>query len=207
MKDLSLAKGYLLVDVIVGLALFSFVLLAIYHLYGPTFTLSRDINDRLAAQQDVRLALDRVARALHETTTAPGRLKVYTAEAGCTGAYEGCLGFVTARDAKCAGTFQLIDGAPNWQATMYLWRDVASNELRLRCEPGTTFPAVTWPPRALEPFAVVGTHIVGASVALQPAGTPRPTSISIGIREQSRTSLHRSPTTFYNETFFLPQNR
>lgn len=207
MKRLCQADGYLLMDVIVGLALFSFVLLSIYHIYGPTFTLSRDINDRLAAQQDVRLALDRVAAALHETTAAPGRLKVYPAEAGCAGAYEGCLGFVTARDANCAGTFQLIDGAPNWQATLYLWRDVASGELRLRCDPGTTFPTIAWPPRTLEPFLVVGTHIAGASIVLQPSGGLGPTSIAIAIREQSRTSLHRSPTTYFNETVFLPQNR
>ncbi len=207
MKRLSKAGGYLLVDVIVGLALFSFVLLSMYHIYGPTFTLSRDLNDRLAAQQDVRLALDRVAQALHETTTAPGRLRVYPAEAGCTAAYEACLGFVTARDGNCAGTFQLIDGSPNWQATLYLWRDVASGELRLRCEPGTTFPTVTWPPWTLEPFVVIGTHIVGAAIALQPSGDLDPTSIAIAIREQSRTSLHRSPTTYFNETFFLPQNR
>jgi type II secretory pathway component PulJ len=149
MRRPSREAGFLLVDLIVGLGLLGFVLLAIYHLYGSTFVLSRDINNRLAAQQDVRLALDRVARALRETTHAFGRLRVYPAEAGCSGAYEGCLGFVTARDANCTGTFQLINGAPNWQATMYLWRDTASNELRLRCDPGTTFPVVTWPPPTL----------------------------------------------------------
>ncbi len=205
MKRGPCAAGYLLVDVIVGLALFSFVLLAIYYLYGPTFALSRDINDRLSAQQDVRLALDRVARALHETTPAVGRVRVYTPAAGCGGAYEGCLGFVTARAANCTGTFQLIDGAPNWQATLYLWRDVASNELRLRCDPSTTFPAVTWPPRTLEPYAVIGTHVVTASATLQPAGSARPTSIAIVLQEQVPTSLRRSQ--LFNETIFLPQNR
>ena len=155
----------------------------------------------------MRLALDRIAGAIHETTIAPGRLRVYSPEAGCTAAYEGCLGFVTARDANCAGTFQLIDGAPNWQAMLYLWRDVASGEMQLRCEPSTTLAALTWPPRALEPFVVIGTHIAGASIVLQPPGSPRPTSIAIAIREQPRTSQHRSPMTFFNETFFLPQNR
>ena len=207
MKQLFKADGYLLVDVIVGLALFSFVLLSIYQIYGPTFALSRDINDRLSAQQDIRLALDRVARVLHETTPAFGRLRLYSSEAGCGGAYESCLGFVTAREANCSGTFQLIDGAPNWQATLYLWRDTASNELRLQCDPKTTFPAVTWPPRTLEPYVVIGTHVVAASVTLQPAGDLYPTSIAITLQEQAPTSRRRSPSSLFNETIFLPQNR
>ncbi len=200
-------NGYLLVDMVMALALFGFVLLSIYHLYGPTFALSRDINGRLAAQQDVRLALDRVARALHETTTATWRFRIYPAEAGCAGAYQACLGFVTARDGNCAGAFQLVDGAPNWQATLYLWRDTASNELRLRCDPSATFPTVTWPPRELTPYSVVGTQIVAASISPQPAGIPRPTAIAILLEEEARTSVRRSPTTTVNETIFLPQNR
>src|SRR4029077_15963748 len=101
--------------------------------------------------------------ALHETSIAYGRLRVYTSEAGCAGAYEGCIGFVTARDGKCSGTFQLMDGRPNWQATLYLWRDVASNELRLYCDPETTVPVIAWPPPTFEPSAVVGRQNVGVS--------------------------------------------
>jgi len=207
MKRRSCAAGYFLVDVIVALGLFSFILLSIYQIYGPTFALYQGINSRLSAEQDVRLALDRVARALHETTTGPGRLRVYTVEAGCTGAYDGCLGFVTARDADCAGTFQLIDGAPDWQATLYLWRDTASNELRLRCDPGTTFPAVKWPPPRLEPSVVVGTHVVAASITAHPEGTPRPASIAIVLQEQVLAPSRRAPATLFNETIFMPQNR
>ena len=207
MRGLFREPGYLLVDVIVGFALFSFILLAIYYVYRPTFALNGRINSQLSAQQDVRLALDRVARALHETTTASGRLKVYTAETGCTGAYEGCVGFITARDDNCAGTFQLIDGAPNWQATLYVWRDTASNELRLRCDGSTTFPTVRWPPRTLTPFVVVGTRVVDAAVTLQPAGAARPTSIAIVLQEQAAAGSRGTPTNFFNETIFLPQNR
>ncbi len=207
MRRRSGAAGYLLIDVIVALGLFSFVLLAIYQVYGPTFALYQGINNRLSAQQDVRLALDRVARALHETTTAPGRLRVYAVEAGCTGPYDGCLGFVTARDADCTGAFQLIDGAPNWQATLYLWRDTVANELHLRCEPGTTFPAVKWPPPRLEPFVIVGTRVVAASITAHPEGSPRPTSIAIALQEQVPVSSRRAPATLFTETIFLPQNR
>ncbi len=206
MRQPSREAGFLLVDLIVGLALFGFVLLAIYQLYGSTFSVSRDINNRLAAQQDVRLTLDRVARPLRETTLGFGRFRAYPADAGCSGAYEGCVGFVTARDTNCMGDFQLIDGAPNWQATMYLWLDTASNELRLRCDPGTTFPAVAWPPPRLEPYAVVGTHVVAASVTLQPAGTLHRASIAIAIREQVLALGSRPQLTFSAETTFLPQN-
>ena len=207
MRHLSEEGGYLLVDVIVGLALFGLVLLSIYQLYVPTFVLYRNINDQLSAQQDARLVLDRVARALRETTSAYGRLRVYPGESGCTGAHEGCIGFVTARDGNCTGTFQLIDGAPNWQATLYLWRDTRSQELRLSCDPSTTFPAGNWPPPALEPYVVIGTHLAGVSVVLQPEGSPRPAAIGIALQEQTPTSLHRSPTMVLNETVFLPKNR
>ena len=207
MRRLSSQVGYLLLDVLVGLGLLGFVLLAIYQLYGSTFAVSRDINSRLATQQDVRLALDRVAGALGETTSAFGRLRVYAAETGCAGAYEGCLGFVTARSSNCAGTFQLVDGAPNWQATLYLWRDTASNELRLRCDSGSTFPVVTWPPPTLEPYAIIATRVVAATFTLQPADSLHPASIAIALQEQAATSSSRRPGTFFNQTIFLPQNR
>jgi type II secretory pathway component PulJ len=203
----SREAGYLLVDLIVGLGLFSFVLLFIYHVYGPTFALYQHINGQLAAQQDVRLTLDRVARGLREASTAYGRLRLYPPQAGCGGAYEGCIAFVTARDGNCTGTFQLIDGAPNWQATLYLWRDTASSELRLRCDPETTFPAVRWPPQALAPFTVIGTHVVAASVALTPVESPRPSAIAITLQEQAPTSSRLAPPILLNETIFLPQNR
>jgi hypothetical protein len=192
---------------IVGLSLFGFVLLAIYYVYGPTFALNQRIDSRLSAQQDVRLALDRVARSLRETTTAPGRLKVYTEETGCAGGYQGCIGFVTARGGDdCRGEFQLIDGAPNWQATLYLWRDTASNELRISCDRGSTFPVDQWPPRNVNPFVVVGTHVVDAAVTLRAVEGTRPTAIAIALREEA-AGYRGAPTNFFNETIFLPQNR
>jgi len=206
MRRLSYEAGYLLVDVIVGLGLFGFVLLSIYHVYGPTFALYQHINERLAAQQDVRLALDRLARALHETSTAYGRLRVYSPEAGCTEAYEGCIGFVTARETNCSGNFQMIDGRADWQATLYLWRDTSANELRLWCDTTTTFPVTRWPPRMLEAFNVIGRHVVAASVTLQPADSPRPVAVAISLQEQAPGSL-RGPVNLFNETIFLPQNR
>lgn len=208
MKRVLGAEGYSLIDMTVGLVLLGIVLLSIYALYRPTFALSRNIGQRLAAQQDVRLAIDRVARSMHETTLAYGRMRVYSAAAGCTGAYEGCIGFVTARDGDCTGSFQLVAGAPNWQATVYVWRDTAANELRLHCEPGTTFPVTTWPPPDLWPYAVIGTRVVAASFTLEPLGSPTPTSVAMAVAEQipgpPRSTLQ---TRFFNRTVFVPQNR
>lgn len=208
MKRLLGAEGYSLIDMTVGLVLLGIVLLSIYALYRPTFALSRNIGQRLAAQQDVRLAIDRVARSMHETTLAYGRLRVYSAAAGCTGAYEGCIGFVTARDGDCTGSFQLVAGAPNWQATVYVWRDTAQNELRQRCDPSTTFPVALWPPPALEPYTVLGTQVVAASFTLEPLGSPTPTSVAMAVAEQipgpPRSSLQ---TRFFNRTVFVPQNQ
>ena len=210
MTRLSSDRGYLLVDAIVGLALFGFVLLSIYQLYGPTFALSQRIDAQLVAQQDVRLALDRVARAMRETTTAFGRMRAYTPESGCAGVYEGCIGFVTARDARCTGAFQLIDGAPDWQATIYLWRDTVSNELRSRCDSNTTFPPMRWPPHVLTPYAVIGTRVVAASFTLLPAGSPLPTAVAVALEEQTSAAARptrRLQSTFFNQTVIVPANR
>ena len=207
--DLRHERGVTLVDVIVGLVLFSMLVLAVYHLYLPTFALWRTIDDRLATQQDVRLAVDRVARALQETTLAVGRFRIYTTDNGCSGAYEGCIGFVTARDGKCTGSFHLSQGAPDWRATMYVWRDTGANELRLRCDATTAFPAPAWPPR-LDPSVVIGTHVVGASFSVEPAESATPAAVTVTLAEQIAASGQRATTaqaTSYNSTVLVPRNR
>ena len=207
MRRLCGDQGFSLIDVTVGLVLFGIVLLSIYALYRPTFAFSRTVGERLAAQQDVRLAIDRIGHAVHETTAALGRMRVYPTEAGCAGEYEGCIGFVTARDAECTGSFQLVGGAPNWQATLYAWRDTNSNELRLRCDSSTTFPVSTWPPPTLEPYRVIGTRVVSASFTLEPSGSPTPTWIAMTLEERiPGPRRSRLQTTFFSRIVFLPQN-
>jgi hypothetical protein len=195
-----------IVDALVGLALLGLVILSIYQVFVTAFVLAQRTDDRLVVQQDVRLALDRMARVLHETTLAPGRLRVYPAEAGCTGQYDGCIGFVTARDANCGGLFQLVNGGPNWQATIYLWRDAASNELRSRCDPRTTFPAVEWPPPALTPHAVIGTNVVGTSFTLQPSGNAAPSSVAVTVHERVPGASPRLQGDVYLQTVIVPEN-
>jgi hypothetical protein len=205
-RRLGTEQGYSIVDVLVALVMLALLLLSIYRLYIPTFALSQNLHEGLEAQQDVRLGLDRVSRALHETTTAFGRLRVYGPQAGCAGAFEGCIGFVTARD-TCTGPFRLVGGAPDWQATIYVWRDTESNELRLHCDAGSTFPVGAWPP-PLEPHVVIGTRVVAASFALQPAEGPVPAAISLALQEQaSSRSTSRYHTSSFNRTVFLPRNR
>jgi hypothetical protein len=206
MARLRTERGYSIVDVLVGLVMLALLILSIYRLYIPTFALSQNIHDGLEVQQDVRLGLDRVSQALHETTTAFGRLRVYAPGAGCTGAFEGCIGFVSARDA-CTGSFRLVGGAPDWQATIYVWRDTVSNELRLSCDAGSTFPVGVWPP-PLKPHTVIGTRVVAASFTLQPAGGPVPSAIAVALQEQaSSRSTSRYHTNSFNRTVFLPRNR
>jgi len=197
-------SGSILVDMLVALALLGFVLLVVYGAFQPTFTLSHGISDRLSAQQDVRLALDRIARDVRES--AVGRIRVYSSRLGCAGAYEGCVGFATARNNGCTGEFQLVDGAPNWQATLYLWRDTASNELRRRCDPVATFPATTWPPPELDPYTVLGRHVTLEQVALQQAGSTGSASIAIAVEEVVPAGRRRSSIVLFNETVFSPLN-
>lgn len=201
--------GYAMVDVVMGLVLFGLVIVAVYQVFLPAFALSRSGNDRLAAQQDIRLAVDRVARPLHETTLAAGRMRVYAPAAGCTAGYEGCIGFVTARSGDCRGPFQLRGGAPDWQATIYVWRDTAANELRWRCDPSSGFPAAHWPPPSLAPYTVIGRQVANASFALEPAGSENPMAVEIALREQPPAGA-RSPAVFRSELFhstvFVPEN-
>jgi hypothetical protein len=207
--SVSTERGYMLVDMIMGLLLFGLVIVSIYHVFMPVFGLSRGANDRLSAQQDIRLAVDRVGRLLHETTLAFGRIRVYGMEEGCTGPYEGCIAFVSARSA-CAGPFHLLNGAPDWQATVYIWRDVASNELRSRCDSTRTFPVPQWPPAILDPFTVIGTNVSLASFVLQPAGSPDPTSIAVVVRERTAVAPgpgRLRPVDLFLRAVFSPENR
>lgn len=201
-KHIGQEHGYALVDAVTGFVLFALSLVSIYQVFIPTFALWRNSDERIVRQQDVRLVIDRLARDLHETTTSFGRLKVYTAAEGCTGAYEGCIGFVTARDNTCAGVFQVApSGDPNWQATIYVWRDVASNTLQRRCVPGTISPAGTWP--AQPSSLVIGWRVIQTSFALQSGG------IVLSVREQASTAsrpTYRYQTTFFTRTIFLPLN-
>jgi Tfp pilus assembly protein PilW len=163
-----------IVDALVGLALLGLVILSIYQVFVTAFVLAQRTDDRLVVQQDVRLALDRMARVLHETTLAPGRLRVYPAEAGCTG--------------------------------QYVWRDAASNELRSRCDPRTTFPAVEWPPPALTPHAVIGTNVVGTSFTLQPSGNAAPSSVAVTVHERVPGASPRLQGDVYLQTVIVPEN-
>jgi hypothetical protein len=192
-------EGHSALDVVVGLVLFSLVVLTLYQVFIPTIALSSNTTERLERQQDVRLAVDRLARELHETTLA--RLTIYTT--GCAGAYEGCIGYATART-TCVGAFQLTDGFPNWQAAIYVWRDAGSNELRRWCDPTTTIPSGAWPPGALTPYTVVARQIDQASFTLTATG------LQMSVRERAATasrSSRRYQTEFLNRTVFVPQNR
>lgn len=198
-------QGHTLVDLATAMVLLALTLLTVYRIFIPVIALSRNTNERLTRQQDVRLAIDRMARDLHET--APTRVVVYSAGDGCTGAYQGCIAFVTPRLA-CSGAFQLAGGFPSWQATVYVWRDVASNELRRRCDVTTTFPVTTWPP-TLTPYTLIGTSITEATFALQLNGS-NPAGVSVFLREQATTSSqssHKYQTEFLSQTILLPQNR
>ena len=207
-SSLRSQRGYVIVDVVMGVVLLALVLLTTYQVFLPTFGLSRNASERVARQQDVRLAIERIARDLHETTTAANRLVVYGPANGCTGSYQGCIAFVTARPA-CTGAFQVTAGSPVWEATIYIWLDAPSSELRRRCDPTTTFPVATWPP-VLIPHTVIGTRVTQAAFTLQPLGSPNPTTVAVALREQAATAArpsYRYQTEFVNQTIFLPQNR
>src|SRR3989304_4004486 len=85
-----------MVDLVVGMAGFALVTAGVYQVFIPVLKFAHSTNERLAVQQDVRLAMDRMARDMRESDMS--RLRVYpggtaiglvTARAGCRGAFTG----------------------------------------------------------------------------------------------------------------------
>ena len=88
------SRGYAMVDLVVGMAVFALVTAGVYQVFIPVLKFASSTNERLTVQQDVRLAMDRMARDMRESDMS--RLQVYpggtaiglvTARAGCSGAF------------------------------------------------------------------------------------------------------------------------
>jgi len=209
-------RGYSAADAVTGLVLLALTIVSLYQVMIPSFALWRNSDERIARQQDVRLAIDRIARGLHEATLEFGRMRVYN----CTGAgaNENCsaIGFVTTRDNNCAGQFQYVPGTgmPEWRAVVYVWRDAATSELRWYCDTLSTQPDPTLP-AGLGPYTVIGTRLTLASFTLcnpcapTPVGSVNPIAVAVAFQEQAATAsrpTYRYQTNFYNQTIFLPMN-
>ena len=213
-------RGYSAADAVTGLVLLALTIVSLYQVMIPSFALWRNSDERIARQQDVRLAIDRIARGLHEATLEFGRMRVYN----CTGAgaNENCsaIGFVTARDNNCAGQFQYVPGTgmPEWRAVVYVWRDAATMELRWHCDindldemPDAALPSDL----DQRPLAVIGSRLSLVSFTLcnpcapTPVGSVNPIAVAVAFQEQAATAsrpTYRYQTNFYNQTIFLPMN-
>lgn len=208
-------EGYTSVDAITGLVLLALTIVSLYQVMIPSFALWRNSDERVARQQDVRLAIERVSRALHEATLEFGRIRAYTAGGNlCT---ENCpaIGFVTART-SCTGEFQYVPntGLPAWQGVIYVWRDAGTRQLRWYCATATTMPATALPV-GLAPFTVIGSELSLVSFTLcnpcspTPVGSVNPVAVAVAFREEAATAsrpTYRYQTSFYNQTIFLPMN-
>src|SRR3990172_6906879 len=102
-----------MVDLGVGMGGFALVTAGVYQVFIPVLKFARSTNERLSVQQDVRLAMDRMARDMRESDMS--RLQVYPGGAA--------IGLVTAR-AGCSGAFTVdaASGRPLWQAMVYIVR-------------------------------------------------------------------------------------
>lgn len=206
-------RGYSAADAVTGLVLLTLTIVSLYQVMIPSFALWRNSDERIARQQDVRLALDRLARSLHESSVAFGFLRGYN----CSGPSqnENCtaIGFVTARE-NCTGQFRYTGaGTPNWQAAVYIWWDATSGELRQYCAVGSN-PAPTLP-LGLSPFTIVGQQLSQVSFTLCNPCSPvtpstSPVALAVALEERATTATrptYRYQTNFFNQTIFLPVNR
>ena len=138
------SRGFLFIDLMVGMAVFTLVLVGIYQVFIPVLKFARSTNERLSVQQDVRLAMDRMARDVRESSMAR-RIRTYPDGGGPA------IGMVTAR-AGCSGSFAIDQpsGRPYWQGIIYIVFDAASGEVRRYCDASTTIPGAA--PATTSPY-------------------------------------------------------
>lgn len=188
------SRGYALADLVVGMAVFALVLAGVYQVFIPVLRFAASVNERLAVQQDVRLAVDRMARDLRESAMSTGRLEVYPGGAA--------IGLVTAR-ASCSGDFSVdpSTGEPRWQAVIYLFLDQASGEVRRYCDPTTTFTAAS--PVTAGPFEVLARNVqvLAFAITRDPA-----TGNEIGVTVTLHERTPRGDADRYIRTEFVPRN-
>lgn len=118
-------SGATLLEVVMALAILSIVLGSIYGVFVLAVKRAEHAQARAKIQQETRVAIDRIARELRETSRDPAAVQFYNT--ACTGC---AIGFRTARDA--AGNFVVemnnmlpTYGQPQWQGVVYLYRDGA----------------------------------------------------------------------------------
>lgn len=184
------SRGYALVDLVVGMAVFALVTAGVYQVFIPVLKFAHSTNDRLSVQQDVRLAMDRMSRDMRESTIL--RVRVYS---GGT-----AIGLATAR-AGCTGSYTVdgVTGAPLWQAMTYLVLDGASDEVRRYCDTSSTFPAPA--PVTAGSYEVLARNVQALTFAVLPSPQD-PVSVVINLHERTP----RGDADRYIRTEFLPQN-
>ncbi len=188
------SRGYALLDLVVGMAVFALVTAGVYQVFIPVLKFAHSTTERLAVQQDVRLAMDRMARDLHESSMAR-RIRTYPDGGGPA------IGMVTAR-AGCSGSFAIDQpsGRPYWQGIIYIVFDAASGEVRRYCDASTTIPGAA--PVTPSPYTVLARNVRSLTFTLinRNADT-RPDAVTIDLEEQTP----RGDARRYIRTEFVPQ--
>jgi len=174
-----------MVDLVVGMAVFALVTAGVYQVFIPVLKFAHSTNERLSVQQDVRLAMDRMARDMRESDMS--RLQVYP---GGT-----AIGLVTAR-AGCSGAFTVdaASGRPLWQAMVYIVRDAPSGEVRRYCDTASPFYAPA--PVTSGPYRVLAGNVQALTFTLNAD------SVTIDLHERTP----RGDAERYIRTEFVPQN-
>jgi len=179
------------------MAVFALVTAGVYQVFIPVLKFARSTNERLYVQQDVRLAMDRMARDIRESTAA--RLHIYPWPPDTAGP---AIAVVTARP-NCSGTFTLdpVTGRADPQAVIYLVWDQGSGDVRRYCDTAALFA---------NPAAPVTT---GASTILarnvQNLTFTRiidPVTFDFSIRIDLQAQTPRGDAERYIRTEFVPHN-
>jgi type II secretory pathway pseudopilin PulG len=178
-----------MIDLVAAMAIFAVVTAGIYQVFIPFLKMARSTSERLAVQQDARLAMDRMARDLRETTAALGRFQVY---GGGT-----AVGLVSARP-SCTGAFTVdaTSGRPLWQAMIYIVRDAPSEEVRAYCDAASTFAAAA--PVTTGPHRVLAANVQALTFTQSGTGD----SVTIELHERTP----RGDADRHIRTEFVPQN-
>ena len=185
-------SGFAAVDLIVGLAVSTLVMVGVYQVFVPVLLFARSSNDRLSVQQDVRLAMDRMARDLRESQMAVSRLRIYGGTA---------IGLVTARP-FCTGPFAINagSGTPDWQAVIYIVRHAPSGELRRYCDTTSTFTAAA--PVVVGAYNLMARNVQAVTFTPDAPTISAATSVTIALHERTP----RGEANRYIRTEFVPLN-
>jgi type II secretory pathway pseudopilin PulG len=129
-------RGYTLIEISVAALPFAIIALSLLGAFGFTVRFTLRSEARIDAVRQADLALQVLARELHEASAAPGAIVTWSSDEGA--AQDG-VAFLSAREDGPGRPFMTDPtGAPRWRNVVYYVHDHLREELRRITDESTT---------------------------------------------------------------------